>query len=420
MNRIVPVLGLLIAGLLVSGNASARIVGEAQWKTGIHKEGVDLATSSDGTVFMLGIKSGRVTHLSAAGDRIGGWKVKADSPSAIATDPDGNVLVGSDSRVERFASTGKRLKTWRLAHDLGDGFLESSVDSIAVADSGEVYLVDGLNFQVLRLSAKGRYLGYFGGIGAKHLYLPSDIAVGPDGRLYVTEVVGRQVQVFGPKGKFIESWGRKGLGPGEFITAEGVATDDQGRVYVGDGLASRIQVFDADGKYLDQIGSGGTGPGRFSSVNSIAAEADGRFFVADRGGTRIQPFQFSDGPHVPQAQLYFTSKTFVVNGLPGKRVTIRLVVANFGDLTANDINVCPDRKRWFSRKMLRGVACLRVGSLEPGGTRKLTIKTRVPPKMKKNGFDFVVFRQSSSNAGGDGTPVFVYAGKHFGGFGPED
>jgi hypothetical protein len=52
-------------------------------------------------------------------------------------------------------------------------------------------------------------------------------------------------------GKFIKTWGKQGIAPGEFILPHDVAHDSKGRVYVADRLNERTQIFDYDGKLLD-------------------------------------------------------------------------------------------------------------------------------------------------------------------------
>ncbi len=415
MKTVLLTFGVILTGLFAASSASATITFETQWDTGLTNDEADMATGPDGTILLLSPRRQRVIEFSSDGERLDTWRITSRESEALAVTPDGVVLVSSADRVERFTAKGERLKTWHIDPNLGDNSLgESLSHGISVAPSGEVYLTDPFNFQVLRFSPTGEYLGYFGGFSSEYLYSLDEVAFGPDGRLFASEDPGDKIHVFGPKGRFIESWGREGAGPGEFLTTSVIATDGVGRVYADDGLLSRVQVFAADGKFLDQVGSAGAGPGRFRFIDSIATGADGEFFVLDRRGARIQKLTYEDGPHVPQAQIYLSS-SFMVNALPGKRAKVALGVSNFGDQSALNVRVCPvrnrGRKRDFVRKFLRGQKCRTFDSIAPGQTRGFEIRPRIPANTRKDKFHFVLFKQTSSGAGGSRTPVYIYTGR---------
>jgi hypothetical protein len=57
---------------------------------------------------------------------------------------------------------------------------------------------------------------------------------------------------FDKDGKFIKTWGRKGMGPGEFDVVHTLAFDSRGRLFVGDRQNNRVQIFDQDGKFIAQ------------------------------------------------------------------------------------------------------------------------------------------------------------------------
>jgi DNA-binding beta-propeller fold protein YncE len=61
------------------------------------------------------------------------------------------------------------------------------------------------------------------------------------------------VAKFDKNGKFIKSWGSRGIAPGQFNTLRGIVIDAQGNVYVADTGNRRIQVFDSDGNFKRQF-----------------------------------------------------------------------------------------------------------------------------------------------------------------------
>jgi DNA-binding beta-propeller fold protein YncE len=89
---------------------------------------------------------------------------------------------------------------------------------------------------------------------------PVALAIGPDGNLYGTDGRRPSVSVISPRGKVLRRWGRAGRGPGQFrfvgldrIDASdlhaSIAVGPGGRVYVSDGLNHRVQVFSSTGKF---------------------------------------------------------------------------------------------------------------------------------------------------------------------------
>ena len=52
------------------------------------------------------------------------------------------------------------------------------------------------------------------------------------------------VQIFDRRGRFLLSFGERGLGPGQFWLPGGVFIDDRDRIYVADAYNQRIQIFE--------------------------------------------------------------------------------------------------------------------------------------------------------------------------------
>jgi DNA-binding beta-propeller fold protein YncE len=119
----------------------------------------------------------------------------------------------------------------------------------------------------------------------------ADLAVGPNGTIYVADGGNFRVQAFDPAGKFLFAWGMRGQVDGEFEVPWAIATDRQGYVYVGD-FTGTIQKFDRDGRFLTRFGKGrGAGQGQFvGAVYDLEADTQGNIYAADRKSGRIQKF----------------------------------------------------------------------------------------------------------------------------------
>ena len=120
-----------------------------------------------------------------------------------------------------------------------------------------LWLTDVGLHQVFKLSHDGKLLMTLGtartpGQDGRHFDKPTDVAIGADGTIYVSDGYGNnRVARFSPDGKFLGQWGsNKGDKPGEFNLPHSISIDAEGRVYVADRENRRVQVFDHDGKFL--------------------------------------------------------------------------------------------------------------------------------------------------------------------------
>jgi len=124
---------------------------------------------------------------------------------------------------------------------------------------------------------------------------PYDVAVGIDGKLWVTEGGFFQLVALDQEGNELARVGRPrgskdadpevDFGSPSFLTVDRLS----GNVHVTDVGGQRVQVFDKNGKRLSKYGSGGESPGRFSIPVGICY-ADGLVYVVDGASSRIQAF----------------------------------------------------------------------------------------------------------------------------------
>ena len=82
------------------------------------------------------------------------------------------------------------------------------------------------------------------------LFIPVNLAVDQQGKVYVSDMGSCSVKIFAADGKHLRTVGGQGDLPGQFARPKGVAVDRAGRFFVVDAAAQVCQIFDAEGKLL--------------------------------------------------------------------------------------------------------------------------------------------------------------------------
>src|SRR5437870_2695439 len=190
-----------------------------------------------------------VTNMFEGGK--GAGKGEFDSPTGIAVDPSGNILVAdtNNGRIEKFSSTGAFLS---IIGTKGSGHGQlGEPNGIAVDRAGNIYVAEvGSNHRVQKLAPDGTFIAEWKGPDLG-FYGPRRIAIGPDDSIYVVDQGRTRIVKFSPDGRVLAVWGSKGSGDGQFNDPTSVAVDStSGKVYVADPINKRIQVFDQNGKFL--------------------------------------------------------------------------------------------------------------------------------------------------------------------------
>jgi tripartite motif-containing protein 71 len=94
-------------------------------------------------------------------------------------------------------------------------------------------------------------------------------------------------------------FGSNGTGNGQFQDPHDCSFSSDGRVFVTDRVRNDIQIFTHEGVYISKFGSSGSGNGQFNVPYSCAHDANNNFYVADRGNNRVQKFD-SNNNYVSQ------------------------------------------------------------------------------------------------------------------------
>ncbi len=262
---------------------------------------------NNGEVFVADSRNGRIQVFDFDGNFKREFGQPGEDPGDLGrpmnlTIHNGELYVPEyfNDRIQVFGLDGT---SKRIIGEAGKGPGQfNAPGGVAVAPDGSLFVNDFYNQRIQQLKADGTFVRQWGttgeiGISAGEFNYPTDVAVAADGTLYVADGYGDRVQAFAPDGSFSHKWGgpfaMNIFGPfnGWFAVATNVAIGPEGNVFVADFYNDRVQKFAPDGTFLVDFGDSGDGPGQFNHAIAAAVAGDGTVFVADFLNNRIQKWR---------------------------------------------------------------------------------------------------------------------------------
>jgi sugar lactone lactonase YvrE len=170
----------------------------------------------------------------------------------------------------------------------------SQASDVKVGADGNIYVAAWGSNQVFVFTADGALVTKFGGEGKGNgqfgQFSPQELAVGPDGRIYVYdenendagEDVDR-IQVFSSQGQWLKSFPLES----EWDAPDGMSFGPDGSLYTVGFMSDAIVQYDPDGKLLNklEIADGLGGP------QGLDIDSAGKFYIAswDKGVLKLDP-----------------------------------------------------------------------------------------------------------------------------------
>ncbi len=196
---------------------------------------------------------------------------------AVAVDSQDRVYVYSRSEhpMVVFDRDGNFIDSW------GDDLLKDAHGIFIDADDN-IYCTERETHVVRKFNTAGELLMTLGtpdvpGGEGEPFNLPTDLALGPDGEMYISDGYGNaRVHKYSPDGELIKSWGQPGTGPGEFDLPHCVRVDPRNRLMVADRENNRIQFFTLDGEYIEEWGD-------LLQPDTIYIDDDDLVYIAELG-----------------------------------------------------------------------------------------------------------------------------------------
>ena len=163
----------------------------------------------------------------------------------------------------------------------GRGF-QHPID-LAIGPNGVLYVLNRAGPEVaIRVAHKRvtmctvdeQFLGEFGdgGKDAGKMWWAASIAIDREGNVYISDEALHRVTVFDENGRYISHWGEHGSGPGQMNRPAGIAFDNEDNLLVVDGLNHRVQRFTKNGTLIQSWGGRGDGVGEFNIPWGVAVD----------------------------------------------------------------------------------------------------------------------------------------------------
>ncbi|MBF0559995.1 MAG: hypothetical protein HQL08_14585 [Nitrospirae bacterium] len=193
-------------------------------------------------------------------------------PFNISIDRSGNKLVTDSAglRVVMFDKNDFYVKAFAMDRAW------KPVDAVFFED--KVYVADIKNFEIVVFDkGTGRVVKTFGQNKSKpeeSLGLPTNLAIGEDGIIYVSDAGRFQVVKYDRDGHFRGAIGALGSESGHFARPRGIALDRANRLYVPDASFDNVQLFLPDGQLLLYFSKPGKGPGDLYLPAKVSIDYD--------------------------------------------------------------------------------------------------------------------------------------------------
>jgi sugar lactone lactonase YvrE len=264
-----------------------------------------IAVGPDDKIYVAGDRT--VLIFDAQGRKLA-ERTLVDPPGCLTVDlasHAGRVYVGMADHVEVYAEDGSRLAVWPSLSP------KALLTSLA-AGREDFFAADAGNRIVWHYDLEGKLLGRIGDRDVKHdvpgFVVPSpyfDLALDPDGLLWVVNPASHHLMAFNARGQLKVSWGKTSLAVDGFsgcCNPANIAILPDGSIVTAEKGVPRIKVYSSAGDLAAVV----AGPETLAptatiteetrsdhklGVFDVAADSAGRILVLDPTGRRVRIFQ---------------------------------------------------------------------------------------------------------------------------------
>ena len=228
-----------------------------------------------------------------------------DNPWGIALNSKQQLVVaeGGGKKVTVFDREGKKVQTITC-----EKFSQPS--GVAVDKDDSIYVSDMHNCSLLKFSKEGKLMKVVGQSGTRPGKF--DIIKIINDKLYVCDSGNDRVQILNTELEYVNSFGCRGNGDGQFNYPNDIAQDRAGNLYVTDCHNDRVQVFDCKGQFLSTFSKKGAASEQLNFPIGICVGSDQLVYVCDNGHKCVSVFKTS-GEFVTSFGQFFNPAGIVID-----------------------------------------------------------------------------------------------------------
>lgn len=217
------------------------------------------------------------------------------SPSGVAVNGDGHLLVACQYSIKKFTLKGELVQEYggAMTPDPDERKLQAP-SALVIAPNGNVYISEIQTHKVKIFDSNLNFISSFTNacpdLGSGHLNMPQGLAVNSEGEVYVADQLNGVIQVFSGDGDFLFKFGKPGATAGSTTTPCSIAIDEGDNVYVGSGM-SIVSIFKKNGGFVRKFGGNGAELGKFNYPRGLHVDKQGLVYVGEWTNNRIQVFK---------------------------------------------------------------------------------------------------------------------------------
>ena len=252
-----------------------------------------LAVNDSNDIAVTELSNHRVQIFSSDGNylrsfgRQGSSEGQFNKPIGIAFDQNKNIFVADSGnhRIQIFSGLGEHLGSFGGQGNLDNQFCNPH--GLSIDCDGNVIVADSGNKLIKIFSPNGEFLMQIGG---QDFFTCPTHCVQYGEQILVSDGHKHCVKVFDRKGNFQFTFGKQGVGDGEFNNPRCLSVNKSGHLMVCDSWNNRIQVFEMNGNFICKFGTKGENVGEFKLPSAVAVFTNGQLVVSERYNDRIQIF----------------------------------------------------------------------------------------------------------------------------------
>lgn len=235
---------------------------------------------------------------------IGGTGYRLQQPAGVAVDGADNIYVADRGRglILVYDPDGRFLHY--IGVFKGESLFESPSGIAIDRARGHLYVADSSANLLFMLDLEGRVLRKAGGIRNNQvsgvlLQQPGDVAVAED-RLAVLDFGGSRALVFSLDFRLLRTITLVPADSAVPTTSTGIALDSRLNLYVSNLAGSTVRVYGANGTLIHTLGRQGFAAEEFNAPSGLWLDPAYRLYIADTKNSRVQIFVVSPEPDGPR------------------------------------------------------------------------------------------------------------------------